>query len=479
MKKRFCSILLSLALLITVTLQGSACNEDQSDTYVAQILFGASALSYESDETFDLLMDALYLCSEQADNSGADELKSLKSSKVSRLPSIDTINVNSASLLACSHTAWEEEYLADAEAKNARKKILRNTVNKVFDFGLINNWFNSDEGQCDSFAALLYYSHILADYLADDPEETEITVGNTYVSAYSGQASVEVNGNKPSFTSAEKNSTESFAEFSQLDNLGRAGVAFANIGPDEMASAGSRDESMSSIYPSGWNQNQYEGIVNTTQLYNRCHLIAHQLSGNDTEINLITGTRYLNETGMQPYEEEIAAYINDTGNHVLYRVTPVYSGDNLLASGVQLEAYSVEDKGEGISFNVYCYNVQPGVDINYQDGTNELSDTTVGSEDILPFVVCNPSDSNPDLIYEMNKYLKELFENQKDTGTYISLMNGINGVASDARALDEDDTNQGRYYMALKDCEYDYLEQLTLYVPILLSNEDFFNSVFQ
>jgi hypothetical protein len=480
MKRRIYSIVIALVLLFTTTLSTYACDEDQSDTYVSQIIFGDNASKYQSDESFKMILDALYLCSEQSDNTGTSELATLKKLKVRGLPSIATINVKSDYLYDCSHTSWTEEYSADPSAKKGRRKILRGTVNKIFDFGFINKLFNSDDGQCDSFSALLYYSHILADYLADDPDESEATAGNTHISAYSGTAAVVVDGNKPTFSAVQKKSTESFAIFSALDSQGRAGVAFANIGPNDMPPAGSR-QNIGFIKPSGWNQKKYDGIVNSNPpyLYNRCHLIAHQLSGNDSKLNLITGTRYLNETGMKPYEQEVVKYIIETGNHVLYRATPVYKGSNQVASGVQLEAYSIEDKGAGICFNVYCYNVQPGIDIDYSDGSNNIADKTVGSEDMIPFVVYNPSETNPDLMYEMSKYFEELFSNQKNTGTYVSLMNGINSIASDARSLNADDGNRGRYYMNLKNCEYEYFKQLKLYVPIMLEKEDFFNSVYK
>ena len=195
------------------------------------------------------------------------------------------------------------------------------------------------------------------------------------VPAYSGSPYVEVFDNAPQFTDADKG-RKSFEEYSDLDSLGRCGVAFALVGVETMPTE-SRG-SIGSIEPSGWHTVRYDGLVDGNYLYNRCHLIAYQLAGeNDNEKNLITGTRYLNTEGMQPFEDKVAAYVQSTGNHVLLRVTPIYEGDNLVASGVQMEALSVEDSGAGVSFDVYCYNVQPGVDINYATGESALAQTAV------------------------------------------------------------------------------------------------------
>ncbi|MCD8022764.1 MAG: DNA/RNA non-specific endonuclease [Lachnospiraceae bacterium] len=188
---------------------------------------------------------------------------------------------------------------------------------------------------------------------------------------WSGEPYVEINGNIPDFPE-EDLTEESFEYYSELDALGRCGVAYANLGQDLMPTEERGD--ISSIHPTGWQSVQYEGIDGEA-LYNRCHLIAYSLTAeNANERNLITGTRYLNKEGMLPFEEMVAAYIDRTGNHVLYRVTPVFEGDNLVASGVQMEAMSVEDEGAGIQFNVYCYNVQPGIGIDYATGDNWLED---------------------------------------------------------------------------------------------------------
>lgn len=189
---------------------------------------------------------------------------------------------------------------------------------------------------------------------------------------YSGQAYAVINDNVPFFEEGDK-TTRSFENYSELDSLGRCGVAYANVSRDLMPTE-DRGE-IGSIKPSGWQQAKYEGIVNSSPpyLYNRCHLIAYCLTAeNANEKNLITGTRYMNVEGMLPFEEQVARYLDEYDNHVLYRVTPIFVGNNLVASGVLMEAYSVEDNGAGICFCVYCYNVQPGVKIDYRTGESML-----------------------------------------------------------------------------------------------------------
>ncbi len=190
---------------------------------------------------------------------------------------------------------------------------------------------------------------------------------------YEDSPYVYINGNIPDFTE-EDYTTESFETYSELDSLGRCGVAYANICLEIMPQDGEERGSISSIYPSGWNNVKYEGIVDGGYLYNRSHLIGWQLSAeNANKLNLITGTRYMNVEGMLPFENLVADYIDENpDNHVLYRVTPIFEGDNLVASGVQMEAYSVEDNGEGVCFNVYVYNVQPGIMIDYATGESSV-----------------------------------------------------------------------------------------------------------
>lgn len=182
---------------------------------------------------------------------------------------------------------------------------------------------------------------------------------------YSGDPYVVLNDNWPEFD-AEDLTVEPFETYSRLDYLGRCGTAYANICLEIMPTEPRGD--IGQVKPSGWQTVKYD-CVDGKYLYNRCHLIGYQLAGeNANERNLITGTRYMNVEGMLPFENMVAGYVEETGNHVLYRVTPVFEGTNLLASGVKLEAFSVEDEGEGICFNVYVYNVQPGITIDYATG---------------------------------------------------------------------------------------------------------------
>lgn len=199
-------------------------------------------------------------------------------------------------------------------------------------------------------------------------QEENINFDLSTIPEYSTKPYVELNNNMPYFTE-EDYTNEAFEKYSKLDNLGRCGVAFANICKEIMPPDGDERGSISSVTPSGWKQKEYEGKY----LYNRCHLIGYQLSDEDAnELNLITGTEYLNIEGMLPFENKIAKYIEENqNNHVLYRVIPIFEGNNLLASGVQMEAWSVEDNGQGICFNVYCYNVQPGIEIDYKTGESK------------------------------------------------------------------------------------------------------------
>ena len=193
---------------------------------------------------------------------------------------------------------------------------------------------------------------------------------------YAGKPYVALNNNKPNFTEQEL-VTESYEFYSELDALGRCGETRACVGKDIMPTE--ERESISSVKPSGWINKKYDTeLVDGGYLYNRCHLIGFQLTGeNANEQNLITGTRYMNVDGMLPFENMIADYVKETGNHVMYRVTPIFAGDNLVASGCRLEAYSVEDKGDGICFHVFVYNVQPGITIDYKTGDNWLGGTSV------------------------------------------------------------------------------------------------------
>lgn len=212
--------------------------------------------------------------------------------------------------------------------------------------------------------------------------QDELVNNNSYVSldaipAYDGKAYVAVNNNEPFFTDSDMTTT-AFENYSDLDSLGRCGVAYANICKEIMPTE--KRGKIGMIKPSGWHTVKYD-VIKDRYLYNRCHLIGYQLAGeNANPKNLITGTRYLNVEGMLPFENLVADYVNNTGNHVLYRVTPMFSGSNLVANGVLIEAKSVEDNGGGILFNVYCYNVQPGIGINYDNGDSWLDGTTPQNE---------------------------------------------------------------------------------------------------
>ena len=197
---------------------------------------------------------------------------------------------------------------------------------------------------------------------ADSPEE---------IPPFSGEAYIAINGNVPFFV-PEEISTQSYEEYAELDDLGRCGVTMACIGVDIMPTEDRGD--IGSVKPSGWKSVKYD-IVEGKYLYNRCHLIGFQLAGeNANKRNLITGTRYLNIEGMLPFENLVADYVKETENHVMYRVTPIFEGDDLVAQGVVMEGWSVEDEGEGVCFCVYAYNAQPGITIDYATGESHLTE---------------------------------------------------------------------------------------------------------
>jgi DNA-entry nuclease len=198
------------------------------------------------------------------------------------------------------------------------------------------------------------------------------------IPSFTDEPYVVINNNIPDFTQSDYTTT-SFETYGELDSLGRCTTAYACIGQDLMPTE--ERGSIGSVKPTGWQTIKYNN-VDGKYLYNRCHLIGYQLTAeNANERNLITGTRYLNVTGMLPFEDEVAEYIKETGNHVLYRVTPQFEGDELVARGVQMEAYSVEDNGESICFNVYCYNNQPDIEINYSDGTSKAVNSSNDFDD--------------------------------------------------------------------------------------------------
>lgn len=207
---------------------------------------------------------------------------------------------------------------------------------------------------------------------------TQIVAASSFslndVPAYSGKAYVSINGNTPYFTSNEL-TTSSFEMYSDLDSLGRCGVTYACIGQDLMPTE--ERGSIGMVKPTGWHTVRYDDLVDGNYLYNRCHLIGYQLTGeNANTSNLITGTRYLNIDGMLPFENMVADYIKETNNHVMYRVTPIFEGNNLVANGVLMEGYSVEDNGAGICYCIFAYNVQPGVEIDYATGDSWRAEST-------------------------------------------------------------------------------------------------------
>ena len=209
---------------------------------------------------------------------------------------------------------------------------------------------------------------------AIESEETD----SASLPTYTGSPYVELNGNVPEFEDVDYD-TEPFEEYGELDPLGRCTQAFACVSPELMPTR--ERGNISHIKPTGWHRTEYD-FIDGGLLYNRCHLIAHQLTAeDDNRQNLITGTRYMNDDAMNTFEIMIGDYVRQTGNRVLYRVTPFFEGDELIARGVQLEAWSIEDEGEGICLNVYCFNVQPGIGIDYATGESWIEETECGHPD--------------------------------------------------------------------------------------------------
>ena len=262
--------------------------------------------------------------------------------------------------------------------------------------------------------------------------ESYVTVDD--VPAYSGEPYVEVNDNQPEFTEEEL-TTVSYEDYSELDELGRCQLAEACIGQDLMPTEAR--ESISSVKPTGWKNKSYD-TVDGGYVYNRCHLIGFQLTGeNANEENLITGTRYMNVEGMLPFEDEVAAYIKETDNHVMYRVTPVFEGDDLVASGVQMQAESVEDDGVGISFNVYVYNVQPYVVIYYKTGENWEGDEIAEPEGKwADGTEAEPSDTKEQM-YILNKNTKKFHKPECSGAKKIKAKNKGEYTGSRQTLIDE------------------------------------------
>lgn len=201
-------------------------------------------------------------------------------------------------------------------------------------------------------------------------EDTQQLTDDLEIPVYAGQPYTVIKDNVPDFTEEEKSCTDAFEYYGNLDTLGRCTVTFANVCPQTQPTE--KRGTIGQVRPSGWHTVKYNDLIDGNYLYNRCHLIGYQLTGENANVsNLITGTRYLNVEGMLPFEDMVDNYVDETGNHVLYRVTPIFKGDELVARGVRMEAWSVEDAGTGICFDVFCYNVQPGIVIDYATGDSQ------------------------------------------------------------------------------------------------------------
>lgn len=250
--------------------------------------------------------------------------------------------------------------------RNIRLEVLRRVTTFLLVFFIAGSGFGLSgcSSKKDNQAGTVGSAEVQSTAVADDMASL----------VYQGEPYVVINDNNPDFTEADM-TTVSFESYGELDGLGRCTTAFANIGKDLMPAE--KRGSIGEVKPTGWQTAKYDN-VDGKYLYNRCHLIGYQLTGENANAkNLITGTRYLNVDGMLPFENMVADYIKETNNHVMYRVTPVFSGDNLVASGVQMEAESVEDNGDGILFNVYCFNAQPGIAIDYATGDSHQDDSIV------------------------------------------------------------------------------------------------------
>lgn len=238
-----------------------------------------------------------------------------------------------------------------------------------------------------------------------DVSRSELSIED--IPPYNGTPYVVINNNILVFSESDRNNTQAFEFYSDLDELGRCGQAYANICPEIQPTE--ERGAIGQVRPSGWHTVKYNGVVDGNYLYNRCHLIGYQPAGeNANELNLITGTRYLNMIGMLKFENTVSAYVEETNNHVLYRVTPIFEGDNLVAEGVEMEAWSVEDRGAGVCFNIFCYNVQPGIEIDYATGDSWLSNEDSQKEDIKTDYATEEnlqSNNNNDTQQEIKEYI--------------------------------------------------------------------------
>lgn len=231
--------------------------------------------------------------------------------------------------------------------------------------------------------------------------ESAVAFSTDAIPSYSGTPYAVINNNVPFFNEKDY-TTKSFESYSEPDELGRCGIAFANVGKDLMPTE--ERGNIGQVKPTGWHTVKYDN-VDGKYLYNRCHLIGFQLTAeNANEKNLITGTRYMNVDGMLPFENMVADYVKETNNHVLYRVTPIYQGDNMVASGVLMEAESVEDEGAGILYNIFVYNVQPGIEIDYTTGDSWISKNTVADSEIKEDIQNNRLENETTYILNTNSH---------------------------------------------------------------------------
>ena len=282
-------------------------------------------------------------------------------------------------------------------------------------------------------------------------ENTQKSYELTDIPAYAGNSFVILDDNKPAFSKKDRERTDAFETYSDLDELGRCGVAYANICKELMPTE--ERGAIGMVKPTGWHTAKYNN-VDGKYLYNRCHLIAYQLTGeNANNKNLITGTRSFNVDGMLPYEEMVGDYVRETGNHVLYRVTPVFDGDDLVAKGVQMEAMSVEDKGEDIKFNVFVYNVQDGVKIDYETGDSEADSsmqvTTENSKASQKYHT-NQNSSNNSKNYSSNKNTTAAKTNTKTTASQKIRGNSRSKVYHCPGQRDYDRMGTSKYLVTFK-----------------------------
>ena len=266
-------------------------------------------------------------------------------------------------------------------SKRKRKPLIKKRTKNKIKRKVKQFWQHHNKKLYASAVLLLFYMiptdlklELLQLIPTSDVHTEQSILLEDVLGTYDGEPYVILNNNMPLFTE-EEYTTTAYETFSELDWLGRCGSAMACIGTELMPTE--ERGSIGQVKPSGWHTVRYD-IIDGKYLYNRCHLIGYQLTGeNANEKNLITGTRYMNVEGMLPFEDMVAAYVKYTGRHVLYRVTPIYEGNNLLANGVTIEAYSVEDDGAGICFYVYAHNVQPGIGIDYASGGSWLIEKNV------------------------------------------------------------------------------------------------------